>query len=68
MTQEELVYNFLLENKVITGKIANEALGVTRLPAVIFDMKAAGIPIKDEIVTGETRFGAKCWWKEYRLA
>ena len=52
----------------ITSKQANDELGITRLSAVILQLKKMGYLFEDEIKTGIDRRGQSTWWKVYRLA
>lgn len=52
----------------ITSKQANDELGITRLSAVILQLKKMGYQIESEIKTGIDRRGQNTWWKVYRLA
>ena len=62
------VYEYMRKNGGITSKQAFNDLGVSRLPAVILQLKKMGVEIEDEIMTGVDRRGNNSWWKVYRLA
>lgn len=65
MTQEDVVYEFLKNNRCITSNIAFK-LGITRLSAVIFRLKESGVNIGTEMKSVETRYG-KSRIAEYHL-
>ena len=52
----------------ITSKQANDELGITRLSAVILQLKKMGYEFENEIKTEIDRRGQSSWWKVYRLA
>lgn len=62
------VLEYMKLNGGITSKQANDELGITRLSAVILQLKKMGYQIEDEIKTGIDRRGQNTWWKVYRLA
>lgn len=53
--------------KGITSKEAFELYGVTRLSAIIFNLRKAGFNIQSITRTGKTRYGLPCHFSEYRL-
>lgn len=67
MTQPKRVYEWMLANGPITCKIANDKLGVSRLPAIISVLKKQGVEFNESIKTGLNRFGEKTWWKEWEI-
>lgn len=67
MTQKERVLRFWKTRKGITQLQANEYLGVSRLAAVIFDLKKEGYDIESEMVEVENRWGDKCRVARYYL-
>ena len=67
-SQAFAVYDYMLTYGAITPKQAVEELGITRLAAVILQLKKAGVEINDEIQKGIDRRGNKTWWKAYSLA
>lgn len=67
-TQAFAVYEFMVVHGEISQKQSNEELGITRLSAVILQLKKLGIRIEDEIKTGTDRRGQPTWWKVYKLA
>lgn len=56
MTQEDVVYEYLHDNRSITSNIAFK-FGITRLSAVIFRLKKSGVNIRTEMKQVETRYG-----------
>ena len=66
-TQGEKVYRHLKYFGKITPMEAIHEYGITRLSAVVFNLKKRGIPIESEIETGRNRFGEKAWWSKYTL-
>ena len=64
--QRYIVYAYMLNNGFISQKQATE-LGISRLPAVILQLKKQGVKIKWRVITGMDRYGNKTWWKEYGL-
>lgn len=66
--QAGAVLEYMNKHGSITQKQANDDLGVSRLSAVILQLKKMGVQIEDEIKTGKDRRGQDTWWKVYRLA
>lgn len=64
MRQTDMVMEYLERNGSIDPLRAFNDLGILRLGARIYDLKAAGVPI-----IGETKTNATTGkhWKEYRL-
>ena len=56
-----------LKRDTLTSKQAFELYGVTRLSAIIFDFREAGMDIDTIPTEGETRFGEHCTYATYRL-
>lgn len=68
MTNKDKVLNYIERNGSIDQWRAFEELRVMRLAAVVFELKAAGIPIATEIKYNYDRDGkVKTRWAEYRL-
>lgn len=67
-TQAAAVFEYMIAYGGISQKQANDELGITRLSAVILQLKKLGVEIEDEIKTGVDRRGQSTWWKVYRLA
>lgn len=64
-TQVRMVLSFLDSYGSITQKQAWDKLGVSRLSAVIFRIKEAGIPIKKMWERGVNRFGTEVNYVRY---
>lgn len=58
MTQCERILRHLQDYGSITQAEAVTEYGCYRLGARIWDLKAQGVPIKSETVTGKNRYGA----------
>ncbi len=67
MTQQERIYNYLQENKVITAREALIDLGIYRLSARISEMMQDGIVINKERITVKNRFKESCSVIQYSL-
>jgi len=67
MTQHERIYNYLLENKVITAREAMLDLGIYRLSARISEMLQDGYNISKKRITVKNRWNEKCHIVEYCL-
>ncbi len=67
MTQAEAVIDYMREHGSITSEQAIRELGITRLAAVIVQLKRRGYAI--EKVTGhvKTRYKSRCAIARYRL-
>lgn len=61
------VRDYLREHNGITQLEATHKLGITRLSAVIFDMKHDGFVIDDEMVSVVNRYGEKTAVKRYSM-
>lgn len=57
MTQNETILEHLKEGHAITPRDALEKFGIMRLAARISDLRAAGHPIKTDIIVVSTRVG-----------
>ena len=64
--QRSAILNHLQSGKSITSKEAFELYGVTRLSAIIYDLRGK-YPIRTIMVTGTTRFGDSCKYAKYIL-
>lgn len=51
----------------ITSLEAFQDLGITRLAAVIFDLKKAGVPIKTDRVSSTNRYGENVSFARYSI-
>ena len=67
MKQTERILEYMKKNGSITHLEAQQELGVMRLGARIFDLKAAGVSIKTETAKEENRFGEVTHFARYRL-
>jgi hypothetical protein len=65
--QRNAILNHLKSGKSITSKEAFELYGVTRLSAIIHDLRCMGYPIHAFTVEGTTRFGDSCRYAKYIL-
>lgn len=67
MNQELAVIKYMQEHGGITTYEASQKLGVTRLSAVIFNLKEKGWIIGDERIVGKNRFGTHTSWLRYYI-
>ena len=67
MTQCERILRHLQDYGSITQAEAVTEYGCYRLGARIFDLKAQGVPIKSETVTGKNRYGERTGFARYSL-
>lgn len=67
MSQEEQVLRYLYEHGSITPADAFREFGIMRLGARIWDLKAAGVPIKTEREKGKNMFGNTVYYARYIL-
>ena len=61
------ILSFLETHEWISNAVAVYEFGCYRLPARIFDLKAAGNVFDDRMVYGKDMFGNHTHWKEYKL-
>lgn len=66
--QKTIVLNHLNRNIGITSMVAFQEYGITRLSAVIFDLRKAGHDIISVPFTEKNRYGNTVNFVEYRLA
>ena len=66
-TQKERVLQYIRDFGGISSFEAFRELGVTRLSAVVFDLKRAGYNIKSTVTTGSNRYGDKVYFSTYTL-
>lgn len=66
--QGKRVYAFMRERGPITDGDARAACGVSRLSAIILQLKKEGVEIKAEWIEGKNRFGEITHFKRYWLA
>ena len=67
MTQKEMVLNHLKEKGKITSMEAFRKYGVTRLSAVIFNLRDDGYDIETEYIKGKNRYREVTHYGEYKL-
>lgn len=67
MTQCERILRHLQDYGSITQAEAVTEYGCYRLGARIWDLKAQGVPIKSETVTGKNRYGERTCFARYSL-
>lgn len=65
---ENRILDYIDRHGSITQSEAKDACGVSRLAAVIFDLKAKGVPIGSEYISVLNRFDEKCRVKRYFYA
>lgn len=66
-TQQIRVRDYLRKNNGITQLEATHKLGITRLSAVVFDMKKEGYVIDGEMIDVINRFGEKTRVMRYTM-
>lgn len=67
MTQRERILRHMRDYGGITQAEAFTEYGISRLGARIYDLKAAGVPIKSETVTGKNRYGEPISFSRYSI-
>ena len=67
MTQKEAVLEWLKTDGSITSMEAFEHLGITRLSAVVFDLRKLGYAISSEDMTITNRYGKQVHFSRYKL-
>ena len=65
--QRNAIITHLKSGKTITSKEAFEQYGITRLSAIIHDLKNMGYSIHTIMVDGKTRFGDSTKYAKYIL-
>lgn len=65
--QREAIYSHLKKNGSITSMQAFLGYGVTRLSAVVYDLRKMGHNIETHLEDGKTRFGETCKYAVYTL-
>ena len=68
MTQCDRILRHLQDYGSITQAEAVTEYGCYRLGARIWDLKAQGVPIKSETVTGKNRYGEPISFSRYSIA
>ena len=66
-TQADRVLEYIQKFGSITTLQAFRDLGVTRLSARIFELKARGLEIDSTSVTNKNRYGENCTYAKYYL-
>ena len=61
------VFKYLKSHKGITSMEAFELFGVTRLSAIIFNLRKAGYEIDNKPKACRNRYGEKVHFVEYRM-
>lgn len=64
-TQADRVLEYIKKFGSITTLEAYRDLGVTRLSARIFELRARGLEIDSTNVTSKNRFGERCTYAKY---
>jgi len=66
-SQKEKVLAYVQTNGSITHREAEDTYSITRLAAVIFDLKQLGYKFVEptKIMKGVNKFGEKCTWAKY---
>lgn len=67
MNQCETILRHLRDYGSITSLEAMQEYGIMRLGARIWDLKAQGVPIKSETVTGKNRYGERTCFARYSI-
>lgn len=67
-TQRDLILMHMKKYGSITAKEAEDEYGCMRLASRINELRAAGVAIVSEIVTGKDRHGGTNHYARYRLA
>ena len=65
--QAKRVLDYMEQYGGITSLEAFKELGITRLAAVIFDIKKAGVPIKTERFSCPNRYGEQVSFARYSI-
>lgn len=68
VAQTERLRKHLLQGKTVNPLQAWAELGIYRLSARIFDLRQAGVKVKDDFVEVPNRYGEKCRVKQYWIA
>lgn len=67
ITQEDRVVQYISDFGSITSLEAFKDLGITRLSAKIFNLKAEGYIFEDETKICVNRYGDKVHYKKYKI-
>lgn len=65
VSQKSMVLDYITEFGSITPIDAFRDLGITRLSAIVFNLKEEGHDIDKVIETGKNRFGNRTWYARY---
>lgn len=64
-TQSDRIIQYIKDFGSITGREAVNDLGCMHLASRISDMRKAGIPISDKMISVKNRYGETCFVKQY---
>lgn len=67
LTHYDRVLRHLKDNGSITSLQAFREYGITRLSAVIYNLRKDGYVIENEVVKRKNRYGDKIWFAKYIL-
>lgn len=67
MTQMEAVLHVLKSGESISSIQAFNEFGITRLSAIIFNLRKKGYPISSESIKTTNRFGGTVYFSKYKL-
>lgn len=67
-TQKEVIRKRLEKKGCITSYQAFIRYGITRLSAIIYDLRKEGMEISAETITKRNRYGNTCNFAKYTLA
>ena len=67
ITQRNIIFSRLTSGKPITSWEAFEEYGITRLSAIIYDLREKGLDIQDTWVYRVNRYGNMVKFKQYFL-
>ena len=67
MSQEDKVYDYMLNHPFITQEIANEVFKITRLSARIYNLKQLGVEIGSQKIYYTKADGSPGQYSEYWL-
>lgn len=67
-TQKEIIRKRLEKEGSVTSWQAFVNYGITRLSAIIYDLRREGMDISSEIITKRNRYGNTCNFAKYTLA
>lgn len=66
ISQEDVILNLLKQGKKVNCWTAPD-YGITRLSAIIFNLRNTGYKIESIKRNGINRYGHKCYWFDYQL-